>query len=264
MRDQAIDDRSAFLDNIMVAAPCTVAWDEMTGDDQVRFCNLCQLNVYNARELTKSELVDLLSKDGPRPCLRLYRRADGTIITDNCPVGLRKIRNGVRRAWRGVAAACGMVFSALFWSAQCADATTNQSVAGLNEIKSLRDDRVLKCLLRARVANNARHFRKAERYYKTAVACLPLAKHDAAFKLMVLSEYKALLVKMNKSAEAAAIQEQLAALEKEIAKDQPRDTNGFSCEPTILDERYMRTGRSDRTLALPGTLPPDAPIPDTK
>lgn len=34
--------------------------------------------------------------------------------------------------------------------------------------------------------------------------------------------------------------------------------------PTILEERYMKTGRSERTLALPGTLPPDAPIPDTK
>lgn len=33
---------------------------------------------------------------------------------------------------------------------------------------------------------------------------------------------------------------------------------------TILDERYMRTGRTERTLALPGTLPPDAPIPDNK
>jgi hypothetical protein len=28
-----------------------------------------------------------------RLCIALYRRADGTIITDNCPVGLRKIRD---------------------------------------------------------------------------------------------------------------------------------------------------------------------------
>lgn len=28
--------------------------------------------------------------------MRLYRRADGTIITDNCPVGLRKIRDRLK------------------------------------------------------------------------------------------------------------------------------------------------------------------------
>ncbi len=54
-------------------------------------------------------------------------------------------------------------------------------------------------------------------------------------------------------------------LPEEISKvEGPRDTNIIQVEPTILDERYMRTGRSERTLALPGTLPPDAPIPDNK
>lgn len=54
-------------------------------------------------------------------------------------------------------------------------------------------------------------------------------------------------------------------LPEEISKvEGPRDTNILQVEPTILDERYMRSGRSERTLALPGTLPPDAPIPDNK
>ncbi len=33
---------------------------------------------------------------------------------------------------------------------------------------------------------------------------------------------------------------------------------------SIIDERFMRTGRSARTLALPGTVPPSATIPGTK
>jgi Flp pilus assembly secretin CpaC len=54
-------------------------------------------------------------------------------------------------------------------------------------------------------------------------------------------------------------------LPEEISKvEGPRDTNILQVEPTVLDERYMRTGRSERTLALPGTLPPDAPVPDNK
>lgn len=42
----------------------------------------------------------------------------------------------------------------------------------------------------------------------------------------------------------------------------PRDTNMFQLKPTILDEEYMRSGRAERSLRLPGVLPPGAPIPD--
>lgn len=54
-------------------------------------------------------------------------------------------------------------------------------------------------------------------------------------------------------------------LPEEISKvEGPRDTNFLQVEPTVLDERYMRTGRAEKTLQLPGVLPPDAPIPDNK
>lgn len=54
-------------------------------------------------------------------------------------------------------------------------------------------------------------------------------------------------------------------LPEEISKvEGPRDTNLFQVEPTVLDERYYRTGRAEKTLQLPGVLPPDAPIPDNK
>jgi Flp pilus assembly secretin CpaC len=54
-------------------------------------------------------------------------------------------------------------------------------------------------------------------------------------------------------------------LPEEISKvEGPRDTNMFQVEPTVLDERYWRSGRAEKTLQLPGVLPPDAPIPDNK
>ena len=54
-------------------------------------------------------------------------------------------------------------------------------------------------------------------------------------------------------------------LPEEISKvEGPRDTNMFQVEPTMLDERYIRSGRAEKTLQLPGVLPPDAPIPDNK
>jgi Flp pilus assembly secretin CpaC len=54
-------------------------------------------------------------------------------------------------------------------------------------------------------------------------------------------------------------------LPEEISKvEGPRDTNFLQVEPTVLDEGYYRKGRAEKSLQLPGTLPPDAPIPDTK
>lgn len=86
-----------FLDNIMIAAPCTADWNSMEGDDKVRFCNLCELNVFNLSGMSDKDAEALLRSKSADPssrlCIALYRRADGTIITDNCPVGLRKIRD---------------------------------------------------------------------------------------------------------------------------------------------------------------------------
>jgi hypothetical protein len=85
------------LDRIRVATPCPVSWEEMTGDNRVRFCGECQLNVYNFAELTRTEAEDLLRTAEGRICGRLYRRADGTILTKDCPVGLRAVRRRVAK-----------------------------------------------------------------------------------------------------------------------------------------------------------------------
>lgn len=100
-------DYSSLLEGVMIAAPCNVGWENMKGDDRVRFCGQCQLNVYNTSVMTPREIEKLLSGEGQLPCLRLYRRADGTLLTENCPVGLRKIRAGYRKLAR---------FATAFWT----------------------------------------------------------------------------------------------------------------------------------------------------
>lgn len=104
-------DVDAVLDGIMIAAPCDVSWESMEGDDRVRFCGSCKLNVYNTRAMTKREVAELMSREGRLPCLRIYRRFDGTLITDDCPVGLRKIRDAYKRAARRVAAGWAAIVS---------------------------------------------------------------------------------------------------------------------------------------------------------
>ncbi len=86
------------LDRIAVASPCSVAWDEMEGDDRVRFCDRCSLNVYNISAMTKAEAESVITNTEGRVCARFYRRADGTILTQDCPVGLRAVRKRVSRA----------------------------------------------------------------------------------------------------------------------------------------------------------------------
>jgi hypothetical protein len=83
---------SVNLDRIRIATPCPVSWDQMTGDNRVRFCDSCQLNVYNISELTQGEAVKLLLSTEGRLCARIYRRSDGTVLTKDCPVGLHALR----------------------------------------------------------------------------------------------------------------------------------------------------------------------------
>jgi hypothetical protein len=47
--------------------------------------------------MTRREAEALITKNEGRLCVHFYRRADGTVLTDNCPVGLRALR---RRASR--------------------------------------------------------------------------------------------------------------------------------------------------------------------
>jgi hypothetical protein len=83
-----------LLDSITVASPCDVSWREMRGDDRSRFCGKCQKNVFDLSAMTTAEALLLLGDKNNRPCIRLFRRADGRVMTADCPVGLRA------RTWR--------------------------------------------------------------------------------------------------------------------------------------------------------------------
>jgi hypothetical protein len=96
------------LGSLRIAAPCQASWEGMAGDERVRHCTLCSLNVYNFAEMTRDEVRELLVRTEGRVCARLYRRADGTVLTRDCPAGLRALR---RRASRAAAALLAALFS---------------------------------------------------------------------------------------------------------------------------------------------------------
>jgi hypothetical protein len=91
-----------MLEDVSIAAPCRASWEQMVGDEHVRFCDQCEKNVYNLSSLPREEAEALLvAKDG-KMCVRLYKREDGTVLTNDCPVGVKK-----RRRRRAALAAVG-------------------------------------------------------------------------------------------------------------------------------------------------------------
>lgn len=64
----------------------------MKGDDRSRYCTDCKLNVYNLSGMTREEAEAFLRKSEGRLCVRYYRRADGKIMTRDCPQGLAEAR----------------------------------------------------------------------------------------------------------------------------------------------------------------------------
>ncbi len=91
------------LRNVRVASPCPADWDRMIGGDRARFCGQCELNVYNLSAMSTPEAESLIARTEGRLCVRYYRRKDGSIITQDCPVGLRGLKQRALRIKRAVA-----------------------------------------------------------------------------------------------------------------------------------------------------------------
>lgn len=77
---------------IKVASPCSEKWESMRGDERRRFCEKCQLHVHDVRSLTEAEATELLRGASGRVCGRVFQRADGTVLTKDCPVGEATLR----------------------------------------------------------------------------------------------------------------------------------------------------------------------------
>lgn len=101
---------------VQIASPCPAAWDQMQGDDKSRFCSHCRLNVYNFAAMTEEEGERLIIEKEGKLCGRIYRRADGTVLTKDCPVGLAEVRR--RALWMSAkVAAALLVIAAAAWRA---------------------------------------------------------------------------------------------------------------------------------------------------
>jgi hypothetical protein len=107
------------LDRIEIASPCSAEWWQMRGDDRARHCPTCDEMVYDLSGLTADEALALIREKEGTLCVRLYRRADGRVLTGDCLVGLQAKLERTRwgRGLLAVLALCGMFDLLYFFTA---------------------------------------------------------------------------------------------------------------------------------------------------
>ena len=76
-----MDKQKFNVNSMRVASPCSVGWESMSGDERMRHCHSCRLDIYNTAEMTQKEVETLIRNREGRLCIRLYRRYDGTVLT---------------------------------------------------------------------------------------------------------------------------------------------------------------------------------------
>jgi len=116
--------------HIRIASPCSANWNEMIGDDRVRYCPECRLTVYNFSAMTSREVKRIIAQREGRLCARFYQRPDETILTKNCPLGLRA---AFWRASRVASAVLAAVISARGVAAQSGSQPSDSSLAQIEQ-----------------------------------------------------------------------------------------------------------------------------------
>jgi len=205
----------------MIASPCSIGWENMDGDERIRFCNACQLNVYNTSQMTKKEVVSLMS-NGKANCLRIYRRADGTMLTEDCPMGLRRVRNAIKtmtqRLTRVVASIWALALSTSGVMAKQDGGLPNHQSENLSSaqwhghqkapysvLEYGLDATAFNYLQSARANVSAKQNVEAEENFMNASIALSKVHHDPAFANLVWTEFAAFLETQNRASEATAI-----------------------------------------------------------
>src|SRR5688500_11879240 len=89
------------LDLIKIDSPCQADWDSMIGNDQVRFCQHCNLHVRDLSAMTRPEARRLVARSQGRLCVRYVVNPDGSPKIDRVPLKLHRIGRRASRIAAG-------------------------------------------------------------------------------------------------------------------------------------------------------------------
>lgn len=112
------------LDTLRIARPCSSDWRNMDGDDVVRRCADCNKDVHDISAMTEAEALAFVGRNGDA-CVRLFRRADGRVMTADCSITPHEKRRRLR-----VLAACSIPIVIATVAAVGADHARGQVVMG--------------------------------------------------------------------------------------------------------------------------------------
>lgn len=121
------------LENLKIASPCSQDWEAMIGTERKRYCGECQLNVYNLSGMTRGEAENLVANAEGGLCVRYFKRADGTVLTADCPVGWKAFK---KRVSVGATAFASLIFSLISGLGLAAMFSQSKGAAEMGELVS--------------------------------------------------------------------------------------------------------------------------------
>lgn len=102
-----------FLKNLTIPSPCSADWNSMKGNDQVRFCEHCELSVHNLSQMTRHQAERLVSRSNGRLCVQFVPDANGTPLLAQAGMKLHRISRRASRIAAGAFTATLSVTSAV-------------------------------------------------------------------------------------------------------------------------------------------------------
>jgi ankyrin repeat protein len=121
------------LDQITIPTPCNADWDSMVGNDQVRFCEHCNLQVTDLSSMTRRQAMQMVARSKGRVCVRYIQRPDGRLLTRKMPERLYRISRRVSRIAAGAFTATLSLSSA---AAQTPSTSSLQSRENVELVKT--------------------------------------------------------------------------------------------------------------------------------
>lgn len=83
--------RKDLLDRVSVKKPCTMDWNKMFGNEEVRFCEHCVKRVHNLSAMTRKDAERLVKKSNGNLCIRYYTDKNKKIAFGDAPVQITRL-----------------------------------------------------------------------------------------------------------------------------------------------------------------------------
>ncbi|HRH46035.1 MAG TPA: hypothetical protein PKY82_30610 [Pyrinomonadaceae bacterium] len=69
------------LENFEVPKPCSMNWDEMKGNEEIRHCDRCQHQIYNLSEMPTRRALKVLNQPDEKVCVTYLQDDNNKVIT---------------------------------------------------------------------------------------------------------------------------------------------------------------------------------------